>query len=89
VQTLALNCTQYILYKVVCDSSSLVTLNKQFYLGQPKFLLSAYNQATSKPYGYIVIYLNQNTPEELHFISNIFDCEITVYLLVGYGKDIS
>lgn len=86
MRTLALNCTHYIVYKVVRDSSSLITLNKQIYPGQPKFLLSAYNQATSKPYGYIVIDLNQNTPEELRVISNIFDREITVYLPVSDRK---
>ena len=31
MRTLALNCTHYIIYSVVCDSSFLITLNKQIY----------------------------------------------------------
>ena len=55
MRTLALNCTYYIIYRVDRDSISLIALNKQIYPGTPKFLLSAYNQATNKPYGYIQI----------------------------------
>ena len=86
MQTLALNCTIYIIYRVVRDSSSLITLNKQIYPGAPKFLLSAYTQATSKPYGYILLDLNQSTPEDLRVVTDIFDNEITVYLPVNTIK---
>ena len=86
MRTLALNCTVYIIYRVVRDSSSLITLNKQIYPGAPKFLLSAYTQATSKPYGYILLDLNQSTPEDLRVVTDIFDNEITVYLPVNSRK---
>jgi len=86
MRTLALNCTYYIIYRVVRDSSSLITLNKQIYPGAPKFLLSAYNQATNKPHGYILLDLNQNTPEDLRVVTDIFDNEITVYLPVNTKK---
>ena len=86
MRTLALNCTYYIIYRVVRDSSSLITLNRQVYPGEPKFLLSAYNQATNKPYGYILLDLNQNTPEDLRVVTDIFDNEITVYLPVNSKK---
>jgi hypothetical protein len=58
MRTLTLNCTYYIIYRAVCDSRSLMTLNRQIYHGEPKFLLFAYNQATNKPYGYILLDLN-------------------------------
>jgi hypothetical protein len=86
MRTLALSCTYYIIYRVICDSSSLITLNKEIYPGAPKFLLSAYNQATNKAYGYILLDLNQNTPEDLCVATDIFDNEITVYLPMNSKK---
>lgn len=80
IRNLALNTTYYIIYRVVRDSSSLITLNKQVFPGKPGFLLSAYNQATARPYGYIILDLNQNTRDDLRVISDIFDKEITAYL---------
>ena len=52
------------------------------YPGSPKFLLSVYSQATSKLYGCILFDLNQNKTEDLCVVTDIFDNEITVYLLV-------
>ena len=71
MRVLALNCTYCIIYRVIRSSSSLITLNKQIYPGEPKFLLSAYNQATNKPYGYTLIDLNQNTSEDLRVVTDI------------------
>ena len=39
MRKLALNCTYYIIYRVVRDSSSLITLNKQIHPGEQKFIL--------------------------------------------------
>ena len=86
MRNLALNCTIYIIYQVILDSSSLITLNKQINPGAPKFLLSACTQATNKPYGYILLDLNQSTPEDLRVVTDIFNNEITVYLPVNSRK---
>jgi len=63
IGTLASNCAYYIIYRVVRDSNSLKTINTKIYPGEPKCLLSAYDQATNIPYGYILFNLNKNTPE--------------------------
>ena len=89
MRPLAFNCTYYIIYRVVLESSSLLSLNKRIYPDEPKFLLLAYNHAANKPCGYILFYLNQNTPKELRVVMNIFDNKITVYLSVNSKKFIS
>jgi len=76
----ALNCTNYIVYRVVHNLSSLITLSKEIYPGETKFLLSAYNKATNKFRGYIILYLNQNATEELRPVTDIFGNEITTYV---------
>ena len=63
-----------------------ITLNKQIYPDEPKFFLSAHNQATNKSYGYIILDLNQNTREDLHVITDNFEKEITVYIPVNSKK---
>ena len=45
-------------------SSALITSIKQIYPGEPKFLLSEYNQVTNKSYEHILLNLNQNPPRE-------------------------
>jgi hypothetical protein len=85
MRILALKCTYYIIYRVVRDSSSLITLNKQTYPGDPKFLLSAYNQTTNKPYGYISLRYTRGFALSHRYFSH----EITVYLPVNSKKVIS
>jgi len=79
MRTLAFNCTVYIIYKVVLDSSSLLNLNKQIYPRTKKFLLSAFSQATNKACGYILLDLSQNTPEDLRVVIDIFGNEIIYF----------
>jgi len=86
MRTLALYSIYYIIYRVVCDSSSLTSLNNQLYHGEPKFLLSAYNQATNKAYCYVLLGLSQNTPEELSVVEDVFDGGIIVYLPLNSKK---
>ena len=86
MRTLALNRTYYIFYRVVGDSSSLITLNKQIYPGAPEFLLSEYNHATNKFYGYILLDLNHNALENLHVVTDIFDSEINLYIPLNSKK---
>ena len=71
MRTLTLNYTYYIICRVVRVLSSLIALNKHIYSSEPKFLLSAYNEATSKICGYILLHLNQSTPEELGVVTDI------------------
>ena len=74
--SLGLNCTYYIIYSDIRDSSSLIPLNKQIYRSELKFLLLVYNQSTNKPYGYNLLDLNQNTPEDFHVATDIFTVKV-------------
>ena len=45
--------------------SQIAILAKQMYPGRVKFVQEAFADATSTPYGYILVDLKQNTPEDL------------------------
>ena len=79
LRTLALKSSYCIIYSDVHDSISLITLLKQIYPGEPILLLSAYSLTTNKPWGYILLNLNQNKPEDLHVVIVIFNNKIAVY----------
>ena len=86
IKTLDLNCTYCILYRVAHDLSSLTTLSKEIYPAEQKCVLSAYNQATNKPYGYILLDINQNKLKDLGVVNDIIDNEITLCQRVNSKK---
>ena len=83
VRTLALNCTYYVIYRVVRDSSFLITLDILIYPGEPKFLLSVHNQFKNIPFGYILQGLNQNKFDDLRVVTDVFNSKVNVYLPVN------
>ena len=48
-------------------------LSRQMYPDSPNKLMHAYRNATSKPYGYIVLYLKANTPDHARLCANVLD----------------
>ena len=87
-ESLYLKITQYFTIIFSCPRIDRfpITLNKQIYPDEPKFFLSAHNQATNKSYGYIILDLNQNKREDLRVITGNFENEINVYLPVNSKK---
>jgi len=57
--------------KVVCDNLFLIIFNEQVYSGELKFFPLAYNEATNKPYGFILLDLCLKTSEELRVVMDI------------------
>ena len=49
----------------------MTTLAKQMYPGRVKFVQEAFADATSTPYGYILVDLKQDTPENLRLRMSI------------------
>ena len=62
-RTINLNTHYMVIFKNVRDSSQITTnLGKQMYPGSVNYLRANYEDATSKPYGYLLIDLKPDTP---------------------------
>ena len=64
-RTISLNSQYIVVFKNPRDVSQMNTLAKQMYPGRVKFVQEAFADATSTPYGYILVDLKQDTPEDL------------------------
>ena len=64
--------TQYlVIFKNPRDASQVRHLAGQFLPHHPKTLTAIYNEATSKPHGYLFIDMTQECPENLRYRTNI------------------
>ena len=57
------NCHYLILFKNPMDKGQIMTLARQMYPENPKTLMHHYDDATSKPYGHLLIDLKASTPD--------------------------
>ena len=70
-----------VLFKNPRDASQISHLAKQMYPSKTKFMVEAYRDATSLPYGYLFLDLKPETAEDMRLKTNIFPPEyLTVYL---------
>ena len=61
-RTISLNSQYIVVFKNPRDVSQMTTLAKQMYPGRVKFVQEAFADATSTPYGYILVDLKQGHP---------------------------
>ena len=81
MRTISLNAHYMVLFKNPRDGSQITHLSQQMYPGRSKFMIEAYRDATSQPYGYLFIDLKPETPDDMRLRSNIFSGEhTTVYV---------
>ena len=71
-----LNAHYMVLFKNVRDASQITNLAKQMYPGNVAYLRDSYADATSKPYGYLLVDLKPDTSDLLRIRTNIFPGEI-------------
>ena len=64
-RTISLNSQYIVVFKNPRDVSQMTTLAKQMYPGRVKFVQEAFADVTSTTYGYILVDLKQDTPEDL------------------------
>ena len=62
-RSISLNTNYLILYKNVRDRSQIMYLARQMFPHQTNFFLDSYLDATSKPYGYLLIDYKSTTPD--------------------------
>ena len=71
-RTINLNAKYIVLFKNPRDKLQIATLARQMYPGKAAFFMEAYEDATEKPYGYLVVDLNTTTPESYRLRTGLF-----------------
>ena len=79
-RTISLNAQYMVLFKNPRDTSQITHLAKQMYPGRVKFLQESFTDATTIPYGYLLIDLKQETPEDLRLRTTIFPDDVIQYV---------
>lgn len=87
-RTSRINSQYMVLMKNPADKLTPLNLAKQMYPGQVPGFMEAFNHATRDAHGYLLIDLDQNTPEQFRLRTSIFpDDEATaVYMLHKVNK---
>lgn len=74
-RTISLNSHYMILFKNPRDSLGIATLARQMYRKNVNYLLESFDDATCKPFGYILLDLHPTTAENLRLRTNILPNE--------------
>ena len=74
-RTISLNSHYMLIFRNPRDSLGITTLAKQMFPKRGDYLLESYHDATSKPYGYLLIDCHQLTPENMRLRTNILPGE--------------
>ena len=64
-----------VLFKNRRDKLQISILACQMYTGNNKYFLECYQDATARPYGYILVDLKESTQEEFRIRSGLFSWE--------------
>jgi len=76
---LSLNSHYIVIFSSPRERSQIMTFARQVDPFRVKFIMDAYRDCTSAPYGYMLFDLKQNTDEQLRYCTNIFPDEQTIY----------
>ena len=71
-RTMSLNTQYLVLFKNPRDATQVATLGRQMYPNNSKFLVEAFQDATKRPYGYLLLDLRADTLENYRVRTNIF-----------------
>ena len=77
-RTININTHIYVLMKNPRDVSQLQCLARQAFLGKSSFLMEAYKDATSRPYGYLVLDFSPGAEEAYRVRTRVFPGEDTI-----------
>lgn len=71
-RTISLNSHYIVVFKNVRDKTQITNLAKQMYPGNIKYLQSAYLDATTEPFKYLLIDLKPDTLDSQRLLTNVF-----------------
>ena len=87
MRTISVNAHYMIIFMSPRDKTQISFLVRQMFPANSKFLVDAFEDATSEPYGYLLVDLRPDTPEEYRVRTRIFPDENTVvYTPSGYKR---
>ena len=72
-RTISLNSHYMVLFKNPRDATQVRVLAQQMYPGEEKYFKDSFKEATSVPYGYLVVDLRQDTPDHLRLRTGLFN----------------
>ena len=75
LREVSLNCHYLVLFKSPRDSSQIIHLAKQMIPGHVKYMEESFQDAISRPYGYLLCDLKPETPTDFRLRTNIFHGE--------------
>ena len=88
-RTISLNSHYMVIFKNPRDQGQIRSLAQQAFPSKVKFLVQAFEDATDRPYGYLLLDLHPQTPEEMRVRTKIFrNEEMEVYIPVQKGNNI-
>ena len=70
-RTISLNANYLVLFKNVRDRTQITHLARQMFPNQSKYFIESYNDATTKPFGYLLIDFKSTTPDILRLRTDI------------------
>jgi len=79
---ISLNAHYIVCFKNPRDKAQIRHLAQQVYPEKPLFLQEAFNDATSKPHGYLLLDMKQETPDDYRFRTDIFPTDKVNYVYV-------
>ena len=79
-RNISLNTHYMALFKNPRDAKQITHLGNQMYPGKAKFFQEAFDLATEKPFGYLLLDFKQDTPKALRVRGDIFDFPPCAYV---------
>jgi hypothetical protein len=80
MRTVSLNTHYMVLFKNPRDATQIRSLGQQVYPENPRMLVQAYRDATSRPYGYLLIDLRPETCDALRILSDVLEKQSTAHV---------
>ena len=80
---ISLNAQYIVIFRNLRDRTQIQHLSRQLCPEEPRFLQEAYWDATSRPYGYLLLDLKQRTPDNCRFRTCIFPDDEQNYVYVS------
>lgn len=78
MRTVSINSHYIVLFKSPRDQRQIMTLAQQCHPQNPAFIVQAFQEATSIPFGYLVLDYRPETPDDRRFRTNIFPSETPI-----------